>query len=55
MTIYVDERSIPFSHDMLAKMRALMEKRGGAGFIVNEEGMRCYILPIDVYRIGSRL
>jgi hypothetical protein len=39
LTIYVDERFIPFSQNALAEIRTMLDKRGGAGFIVVEEGI----------------
>jgi len=40
LTIYIDERFIPFSQHVLTQFRTMLEKRGGAGFTVVEEGMR---------------
>jgi hypothetical protein len=39
LTIYVDERLIPFSQNVLAEIKTMLDKRGGAGFTVVEEGI----------------
>jgi len=39
LTIYVDERFIAFPQNVLAEIRTMMDKRGGTGFTVVEEGI----------------
>ena len=39
LTIYVDERFVPFSQNKFAELKTMLDKRGGAGFTVVEEGI----------------